>query len=338
MKKIFLTLLATTALFATSCSSDNDPIIDNPTDGGKIVNVSLNIKSAAYEIDKTPMRSLSDASLSDSEIRIVAYKNTGEVYSDTAILYNDFKSLLKEDGSFPFAINLREGNYHLAVVNNKVKANVLGDIISLYRWNPQSFENDTMLRGSGVGLEISDTDAANTNLYYNTVDVTASESNKEIAAIELQPMWSKATITFTDPKTFMAPANAKYVYIDIAPVTWDLNTKSKLAVTQATPASHNINGNGGLYSIEWLRTQNSFTYQFNISKTDADNNNMSINFKFYTEQDLATLLDEKTIDLKTQIENGQNYLISGKIGNITGVDQSMNITLGEFKNENIIIE
>lgn len=331
MKKL-LFMLFVTALFTTSCSSDNDPITGDNQTKGKVYQIDLNLQSPAFEINKTPLKeAIGDA---DRLIKIVVYKKTtGEVYSDT-ILYSGTYASTIESGKVPVSLSMPEGDYSVAVVNNRSKTSA-GQTHNLQRWDPANYTTDIIENGAGT-VHFTDIRDANYSVYYNTFDISVPAQVNTPLDVVLEPMWSTVRVKFTDPANFTFPEGSTYARVDLIPAAWDFHVNTKLAVNHedGTHLSWMDATNSVLKS---MIPQDSITLDYLISKTDAENNKMKLKMIYYVNENDNTIVSEKIIDLNAEIENAKNYKITGRLGNIWGENSNFNISLGEFNPEDVVI-
>jgi len=342
MKKLFFILFATTALFS-SCSNDDDnfgQIDPNPIDT-KTYPVELNIKSSAFNIDKTPL--IKSTSFGDARfLQIIAYKESGEVYSDSVIYQEDLKTLIKADSTVSFKLDLPEGNYNLAVFSIGKRYgihNLERDIVPIV---PNNYETD---KYELPRTPIMAYPQNNTGLYYFTSNLSVSaEGNNSLDNVVLEPMWSDITVTLKDLKSEKIPSGTTGISITPRPgYLGGFNIKTKLALSQNDFGFFMMNGTFGTpYGIfrvmaynENINNEQTLTYVSSKGK----NVDMSLLIEYVTTNNIlqnTVVMGGQEIKLSNKFENGKSYNISGKLDASNG--QSMNISLGEFNKEDVVIE
>ena len=330
MKKVLFLLLYITTLFS-SCSSDSDSI-NNDVDSSinaKKYTVNLNVKSTGFEVDKTPMKSLTD---SYTFMQIVAYKESGEAYSDTIIMPEQISEIISEEGSFPFSIELPQGNYHLAFIQRRyLKGGVLGYTVDMIKLKPENFYTDTY-GGGMAGTILARNNDANVEDYYQSIEISVPNTSQDSTIdIVLEPMWSTVSISI---ENVIPPTGGNFMAIDLSPAYTRYNIWDKLAPYNWITHTYTIYGDNGFVAVKQGVNNGTAVAGLNVSKTTAENNNMVLIIKWYKDSS-RTLLMTSQIDLKTQVENGQNYKISGKCSDIlTGLGSSnLNITYAPFNED-----
>ncbi len=315
----------------SSCSSDNDTPIDNGLGSNiteKKYTVNFDIKSAGFEVDKAPMRSLNGYS---TYLQIVVYKQAGEVYSDTLITPEMMTGVITDDGKLPFSVTLPEGSYHVAFMHSTYnKGGALDATPEKIKLKPTNFYTDTY--GGGIRGLIKGGVDANIGNYYQTIDITMPNlSQNSIAQIELEPMWSTVSIAIED---LTPPSNCNFISIDLAPSYILYNLSDKLAPYDMGTHRFLTDYDGGLDPVKPGVNNGTVGINLNVSKTSSENNQMKLIIRWYKDETRALIVTSE-IDLHTQVENGLHYKVRGKLADIPG--ESMSVSLTPFNKEEIDI-
>lgn len=325
MKKFIYTLLAATALF-TSCSNDSDSIIDNNVDNKvKTYDVKFAIDNSGIDFNAKPLTKSTSSTIAAD---IVVYKESGEVYSvyGRSPYGPDSTNYLTEDkdnyGKYLLSMKLPEGKYHVALAFYQEG----------FTFTPNNYFTDRIINYPPTGL-IGRHD--NMFLYYKSIDLNIPlESTTEAIPVVLKPMWSNINITL-DVKDLVLPENTYSVICSFNPLYRSLEIKTETAPIPTLESSYRQNI---LIKIKdaIASGENSLDlYQIWTSKTSPENNNMVFTVEYLTKD--STILLRQDYDLKTQLENGYNYKIKGKLTTDLR-NQEMSISLGEFNKEDTVIE
>ena len=310
MKKIFF-LIPFLSILISSCSSDNDPISQNTDLDPVKYTISLNVKSAGFEVDKTPLRSTENGS---QLLQVIAYKNTGEVYSDTVYQNKSITELISNDGNAFISIKLPEGSYHLAILS---AMNTLTMPLKNNTIKPNNYETDYYSSELRPELSVYENAYDNENIYFETSDLVVSSEGNKTGVIELKPMWSEIELTVKDYNSVKRPSEARYMRFFYAPQYYGFGVKSKLA-TKIDPASLHRRGSMGAYSFD-LNSESAMksepkTFKYITSK--GTDNSMSFKMQFLRGdnalQDFITL-SNVDIKLPNKLENGYRYKVTGNL-------------------------
>lgn len=346
MKKLFFWLFITTALLS-SCSSDNDGFDQpdpNPIET-KTYPVELSIKSSAFNIDKTPLTK--STSLDEARfLQVIAYKESGEVYSDSIIYQENLKTLIKADSTVSFKLELPEGNYNLAVFSigkrygiHNNDGNTKYPIGPIY---PNNYETDKyeLPRTPIMGYPQN-----NTGLYYFTNSLSVSaEGNNSLDNVVLEPMWSDITVTLKDLKSEKIPSGTTDISVTPRPgYLGGFYIKSKLALYSNDSGFSMANGVPGTnYEIFQLinhgvNINTGETLTFVSSK--GENTDMSILVEYVTSNYILqrwVVMGGQEFKLSNKFENGKSYNISGRLNVSTG-DSDLNLKVSELNPNEIEI-
>ena len=329
MKKLLLLLLAATTIFS-SCSSDSDSI-NNGGDSNvnaKKYTVNLNVKSAGFEVDKTPMKS------ADEKVRkifqYVIYNEDGSVYSDSLYIENQVPPMINDQGEINIQLQLPEGKYHLAILY--MPTYNIRQYPEDCKLSPKNFNTDYYSNTPPLNMRWD-----NQNVFYQVTDlnVLANEDNS-INSIELEPMWSEVELKLSDIQTSKVPDETEALIVYFTPSYSGFGIKSKTA-------SFVIPKDTIRASLVYPTKSDTLTINYLVAKGVDNSMGISIHYvKKTSTYSNFTTISKKEIKLENKLENGYHYKIGGKLGNYDGYtdnnNQSFNISLGDFNKEDVNIE
>lgn len=333
MKKLFFIVIASASLFC-SCNNDND-LLTTPTVDTKEYQVNLEIKSNTFDLNKTPLTKNIDVDSTTytqiSQMRIIAYKESGEFVKDTIINSKDSQILIDasntSNNTLKASIYLPVGKYILALI---------GDRISDNYFSPKNFNTDYYERTTNPTKTVAK--LGNIGMFYESMSVTvnATSENNTIAtqSISLKPMWSKVKVVLKGLLTAKIPANTDWIRPVYQTHYYGFGLKSKLANKTIIWGYENNSSDLNRYSIPRSNIDMGSSIYF-VGK--GENTNMGLNFQFLQGVENSndiTILNSKLInfDTKYQFDNGYNYTITCdmvKVLGDAGNNPSLNITVDQ---------
>lgn len=337
MKKIFLMLLTSAAIF-TSCSSD-EPILNSPVTpetpvtpenpANKEYKVDLTIRSSAFAVNNNPLTKATNAGIENvedikyyiSKLQIIAYKESGEVAKDTLVSTTGNSGILinsndPNQNTFSLALTLPAGKYTLAVIGDNAASPFV----------PNNFNTDYFYKSTDPKNIYVNT---NGDTYYENTVITVNPTNDnqaiEIAPITLQPMWSQVHIDVKNVSSAKIPEGTTIMRVIPANSYYGFSLKTKLA-TQITPWIKPFDGTAAMdFTLIPIENKDSFYAGNCIAK--GQNTNFAITFEFLKVTENIGggnpkygLISSKTvnIDSKYQIENGYKYNIDADLAKVLG--------------------
>ena len=329
MKKLFFILFATVTIFS-SCSSDNDGIVDNDNNNVKTYNVKLNVESSIFSIDKNPLKS-TVIRTDGNFLQVVAYKESGELYSSTVISSDSIAKIKdKSNSSIPVEIQLPEGKYHISLLSALDReADNTGIKYSSWTYDPKNYDTDFYKKySSDTGNIYSN---SNHNVYFTTVDLTVSKNNDNQTATvaKLNPMWSEVNISLTGLSDIAIPTGTTGITIVYKNLYWCFPIKTGIA--NATGFANHIQETD-VYTLD----QNNINTLRLPSVSENNSMILVINYVKKDSNNTITILDSREVDLSHELENGYIYNVSGTLKDVT-YDNSTSISLGQFNSTPIDI-
>ena len=331
MKKILFLLFTITTLFS-SCSSDDDNFDQtDPNPIAKTYPVELNIKSSAFNVDKTPLTKSS--SFGDARfLQIIAYKESGEVYSDSIIYSADLKTLIKEDSTVSFKLDLPEGNYNLAIFSIGNRYGLHNHERNIIPILPNNYETDEYKLST---TPIMGYPQNNTGLYYFTNSLSVSaKGNNNLDNVLLEPMWSDITVTLKDMNSEKIPSGTTEISVTPRPgYLGGFNIKTKLALYKYDSGFFMMNGTFGTpYGIFQVISSKANTSTLTYVSSKGEDTDMSILIEYITTDNVLqnwVTMGAHEFKLPNKFENGKSYNISGRLNVSTG-DSDLNLKISEL--------
>ena len=333
MNKILFLITCFLILFS-SCSSDSDSVLNNiDSNNEKKYVVNLDIQSDAFKVDKTPMKNASFGS--NHFVQIVAYKESGEVYSDSVIYAEDLKDLIDADNTIPFSLELPAGKYHLAVLSAP-KGNLPPNYESNFTYfvmHPENYNTDRYSYFSYNPTAFY----TNYNLYYNNADFEVFEDGKNsLDTVVLEPMWSNVTVNITDIKSSKLPEGTAYLRILYQTYYKAFYIKTKLAMDTMPMIFHG--GELGSYAVRLYDYTDEVTMSFSPAKGEDDSMGIKIEYiKHDRELERYVTIGSKEIKFDNKFENGRNYKITGKLSDAEIGNAGFSIKINALSSDSIDI-
>ena len=337
MKKLLFILFTFTALLS-SCSSDDDNFDQtDPNTTTKTYPVNLNIKSTAFNIDKAPLTK--STGFGDIEfLQVIAYKESGEVFSDSVIYAESLKTLLKADSTVALTLNLPEGNYNLSVFSLGKRYGMQNHATSIkYPIGPIHPKNYNTDEYRLPLTSISGYPQNNTGLYYFTNSLTVSaEGNNSLDNIILEPMWSDITITLKDLNSAKLPSGTKDISVTFRPGYLNgFNIKTKLALDK-NDSGFFANGAVDTFYRNFQLVSSGINISpretLNYVSSKGENTDMSILIEYVTTDYMLqnwVVMGSQEFTFSNKFENGKSYNIAGNLNVSTG-DSNLNLKVTEL--------
>jgi len=317
MRKLLLFFV--TSILLVSCSSGNDDIDSPPVDGKKY-EVKFEVKSEFFQVEEEPLKGNRAGNWDGTRLcQVVAYKESGESYASKVYLDEDLRKNLDANGQLPMSLELPKGNYHIAIVSSYYNP----AHPQYYQINPQNYNTDYF-----SNVSVSNLSRDNRGMYYETFEISISETSTNTREVVLQPMWSTMELILDNVQDLIVPEGTMYVEFRVAPVCLGFYVKSKLPKT--TERDGNVDPLG-IIEMNQFPAENQLIYKKMVVPTQDLEVSVVVNclnreFAIIHTKELA----------KTNIKNATNYKVSGNLGNITNEDSSrFGIKLGEFTGETV---
>lgn len=318
MKKIILAFIATLAIFS-SCSSDDN--LNSSTNETKSYKVTFDIENYAPQINVNPLLKSSEEDIPDNlkGLDMAIYdKNTGNIVLKTADLRNNI-SVVEQGKSFKMSLILPEGDYYVSIAYYH----------EAFTWDMNNYFTDKIVNTHpGVPIGGSGTNGRNDNfgLFFNSIEVSTPAATNQNYSIVLKPVFSLIELN-VDASELVNPEGTSYITCSFEPTFANFNIKEKQALDQPIVSEY-------LNSELKLDNDKKGTLHFVASETKNEDNNMKLVFKFMDIQN--NVLETKTYDLNTKLQNNNNYKIKGKLTRNTSTS-SLALTVKQFDNENPIV-
>lgn len=323
MKKYILIALT---ILITACSSDNDNFSVSNNQENKTYTVNFNVKPTNLSIEESPLK----RSMNNGDVyffQCVVYDQNGDFLLD--VVYNSYTHPeLTNKSIIPFSLGLPVGNYRVVFISIIYDEDISsGSIIGsdskytdYYIKSVQGFENTY----------------DNEGVYFENLDLTIVESDKPIEKdVVLKPMWSNLNILIEDAQTFDVPAGTDALQFVVNPHYYGFALDTKLA-KDMYPNSDKF----GIVALNSVRLNSTYTFSTSLCESEFNNDlQIKINYLKTTSDSTYTILASRDLKIgQTSLQNGYNYDINGSLGSSKAPEQSMNISLGEFNKEDVLIE
>lgn len=349
MKKLLFSLIST-AFLLSSCSSDDNLTFPSGGNNGtdtKLYDVKVNLKSNFYSVEQTPLSNKSftkagnEESLLINNIRIISYKENGDVADDKSITASNDNII---NGTVQVDLQLPAGKYTIACfASNAVeKINV---------FTPSNYESDYY---EYLYPETPSIRPNNQGVYYNDLIINVDGTGNTIAQTELQPMWSILVMEYSGAQEMKLPvANLEWMRPTFLTHYYGFRLKTKLAEKVLRYSPREDVDNGGRYVLAVGDDANNYNYPstgetpiktYILAK--GDNTDMGFKFEYLTSEsypwpngeadDKYTVVGSKDIMFQGhQLENGKLYNVSIDLEQMFGSNTS-NASLGASIDDGII--
>jgi len=306
-----LLLLLAMVWIVTACSNDDS---DAPVDDGKKYEVKFGVKNQLFTVEERSLRNWTD----DTRLcQLVAYKESGEVYTSKVL----FKEDIEQVGSateLPMSLELPKGNYHIAIVSSFY--NPMHP--QYYQINPKNYNTDYYSNSS-----VSSSTNNNVGVYYETFDITVTGTMTNSQEVILKPMWASIELVIEDIQNIIAPADTKYIDFRLSPIYSGFSVKTKLP--EASPGNALVNPLG-VIRMDAFPSDDQITFKPIVAATGDLQVSVTVNC---LAADGLTILYSKEL-AKTNLKNATHYKVSGKLGNISEeASGKFSIKLGDFTGE-----
>lgn len=328
MKKIFY-LFTIISAFLTGCSSED--LSTTGTD--KEATYPINFKIAnPLAVEGTPFRSSSAEDMRLDFLEMGVFNESGDLLMNFMFNKNNQSAWLQPDGTAQIGLSLPKGVYYIYFFT--IKDLKISNIARPLLTDPIYNKDDNYFTSYVY------TDAI--NCYYESIATTVAPTNQTIEQnITLKPMWSNLNLTLNDAQTFNAPEGTDALQFVVSPLYVGFHLNTKLATDKVSENWVSIMSKykTNTISLDEIRANATFTYPTYVYQTLPENGNLAIKVNYLKTKNTTDTIVLKTRELQIPditIENGYNYNISGKLD--AGNGQSMNISLGEFNKEDVVIE
>lgn len=324
MKK-YIFILTIISAFLTSCSSEDLPTtaIDKET------TYPITFKIAnPLSVEGVPFRSVKSKNEGLESIEMRIFNEIGDCLTFLMLNQDNKAQWLQPNGSANIELSLPKGNYILNFFT------VLDS--SLYGYGGP-FLHSGMYNYFEFYVPNEGTKG-----YYESLKINVAGTNETVEKdIVLKAMWSNVNITLEDAQTFSVPEGTDALRFDVSPLYTGFNLDTKLATVKAPDdfLSDFNKSRTNLISLDSVRLNPTYTALKYVYQTLPENGNLAIKVNYLKTKGTTEPVVLKTRELQIpdiSIENGYNYNISGKLDVSNG--QSMNISLGEFNKEDVVIE
>lgn len=287
MKKL-LSILAFTVLIITSCSNDNENIVDNNND----VKYPVTFAVSQFSSEVEPLKA-AKAWPSDNYCQYVIYKEDGSVLIDKVMSAGSF-----DVNNVRIQEELPKGNYYLAVMSAALTAR---------QWliiEPSNYFTD-YCDGNPWLIGWSN----NQNIYYETISFTVSDQAVEKAVV-LNPMWSELNIKVTDADICTLPPTTTNILFVVDAYYYGFGLKDKKATKFLT--NYLADGTNPGEPVESFREKKGL---FNHIAAESENVTVKMVFVRNSATENYVILGEKVV-YTGNIAIGKRITFEGKVGNV----------------------